>query len=170
MDEPRQIGELTPWQDLGPTPRLPSSRQPTPPSPQVVKLCSELGLRYPPANAVDRDAHTARVGLLAKDIANHDPRHIATAITEWVRSSPFFPKACEMIELINLARRREDRARNVRALPAPVQAPPAPPPLTDDELRRTPRYIVRMGLQHGWIDPEQIARVGIRTDDEATAA
>lgn len=113
----------------------------------------KLGLRYPPASSVDRDAHAARVALLAEDCADIDAEWLDTAAREWAKNEPFMPRACEMRE--NALRIGRFATRD-RILPAPAKpVPPKPevPPLTEDEIRKLPRHLIEMGVTVGEIDP-----------------
>lgn len=119
----------------------------------------KLGLRYPPANSVDRDAHAARVALLAEDCADIDPEWLDAAAREWAKREPFMPRACELRENA-LAFGRITRSD--RILPAPVTpSPPKPevPPLTEDEIRKLSPALIEMGVKVGEIDPDFAAKL-----------
>lgn len=77
----------------------------------------KLGLRYPPANSVDRDAHAARVALLAEDCADIPEDWLDEAARRWAKAQPFFPRTCEL---------REEALSYGRHLTAALPAPPAP--------------------------------------------
>ena len=95
----RQIGEVTDaWADLGPTQRLPSFAPPQRPSAKALEILGKLGLRYPPANSVDREAHAARAALLAEDCADIPDEWIEVAASRWAKREPFFPRTCELRE------------------------------------------------------------------------
>ena len=95
----------------------------------------KLGLRYPPANSVDRDAHAARVALLAEDCADIPEDWLDEAARRWAKAQPFFPRTCELREEA-LSYGRHLTAS--RALPAPPR-PATPPPKRHimDRDRRT---------------------------------
>lgn len=129
----QQIGEISEaWADLGPTRPLPSSGRRLRPSAKAAEIIGKLGLRYPPANSVDREAHAARVALLAEDCADIADEWLDEAAARWAKAEPFFPRACELREAA-LAVGRIYSAR--RALPAPP-TPPVPPPPRDVMDRR----------------------------------
>jgi hypothetical protein len=65
----------------------------------IRKLISELGLRYRPTSQTDIEAHTAMLALLAIDLADLPASLLDRAIAEWVTSSPFMPKAYDLVEL-----------------------------------------------------------------------
>ena len=92
------------------------------PSARAAEIIGKLGLRYPPANSVDRDAHAARVALLAEDCADIPDDWLDVAASRWAKAQPFFPRTCELREEA-LAYGRH--LSNQRALPAPrpVSAP-----------------------------------------------
>ena len=99
MDE-IPIGEVIgAWEDLGPTRRLPSSEPRRRPSAKAMEITGKLGLRYPPANSVDRDAHAARVALLAEDCADIPEDWLDYAVSRWAKEQPFFPRTCELRDL-----------------------------------------------------------------------
>lgn len=159
-----QIGEaISAWEDLGPTQRSPLSALPPRPSARTVEIMGKLGLRYPPASSVDRDAHAARVALLAEDCADLDPEWLDYAAREWAKAEPFMPRACEIRDVALAYGRSLTRGR---ALPAPVveiEPAPTPEPLTEDELRRLPKALVDMGVKLGEITREQAARLNTAT-------
>jgi len=98
----------TPYEELGPTRRLTSTAPPSPPrqkSAKTARLIAELGLRYRPAASIDLEAHAATLALLTRDLGIEDPFALERAIVEWVRTSPFMPKAADLLDLI-----RRDRA------------------------------------------------------------
>lgn len=63
-------------------------------------MVSELGLRYAPSGAADRDGHAAKFMLLANDLADVDPAKLCIAIDRWVSFNPFPPKASELLAII----------------------------------------------------------------------
>ena len=112
-----QIGEVVDaWADLGPTRPLPLSEQRLRPSARAAEIIGKLGLRFPPANSVDRDAHAARVALLAEDCADIPDDWLDEAARRWAKAQPFFPRTCELREDA-LAYGRH--LTSCRALPAP---------------------------------------------------
>jgi hypothetical protein len=121
----QQIGEISSaWADLGPTRPLPSSEQQQRPSAKALEIIGKLGLRYPPANSVDREAHAARVALLAEDCADIPDEWLDEAARRWAKSQPFFPRTCEFREeALSYGRYLEGR----KALPAPKREAPPPP-------------------------------------------
>ena len=127
---PVRIGEITSaWADLGPTQPSPSSERPPLPSAKTLEIIGKLGLRYPPANTVDRDAHAARVALVAEDCADIPPEWLEVVAIRWAKSKPFFPRTCEIRDDA-LAYGQYITSR--RALPAPqVVVTPKPRPVMD---------------------------------------
>ncbi len=155
----QQIGQATDaWADLGPTRRSPSFERPPRPSARIIEIMGKLGLRYPPASSVDRDAHAARVALLAEDCADIDPEWLDEAARRWARAEPFMPRACELRASALSIARAQTRGRQ---LPAPAREPVVieRPPLTDEEIRRLPHWLVEMGVKIGEIDAERAARL-----------
>jgi hypothetical protein len=153
-----QVGEaVSAWEDLGPTQRLNSFAPPPQPSAKSLEIMGKLGLRYPPANSVDRDSHAARVALLAEDCADLPDEWLDEAAREWAKAEPFFPRACELREkALNIGRRQ------TRALPAPLPMKtvrPIGPPLTEDEIKDLPPAIIDMGVKLGEIDPDVVAKL-----------
>lgn len=95
------------YSDLGPV--IPPSTFSAPPmrsSPnaRVVKIVSELGLRYRPLATADQEAHAAQVALLAADLGNVDPCRLAEAAHEYARTERFMPKACDLLAIVNRSR------------------------------------------------------------------
>ena len=165
MADSNQIGEVVDaWADLGPTRRLPSFAPPPLPSAKTMEIVGKLGLRYPPANSVDREAHAARVALLAEDCADIEPEWLDAAARQWAKTQPFFPRACELRDEALAYGRLTTQGR---ALPAPSlkTAPPPPPapPLTEAEIRKLPPHLVKLGVKLGEI-PQELAD---RLRDEA---
>jgi hypothetical protein len=120
---------------------------------------TKLGLRYPPANSVDRDSHAARVMLLAEDCADIPEEWLDFAAREWAKDQPFFPRTCELREI---ALRHGRLLTRGRALPAPYTPPspkPVPPPLTEDEIAKLSPKLVEMGVKLGEIDPQVAQRI-----------
>jgi hypothetical protein len=158
--EARQIGEATDaWSDLGPTQRSSLSEQPQQPSARIVGIMGKLGLRYPPASSVDREAHAARVALLAEDCADIPADWLDEAARSWAKEEPFMPRACELRE--SALRIGRFKTRHHRLPPPVVQEevkPPAPP-LTDDEIRVLPQSLIDMGVKLGEIDPVRAANL-----------
>lgn len=141
MDMDQRQTQLSPW-----------SAPPCRPSGKTVEIIGKLGLRYPPANTVDREAHAARIALLAEDCADLDPRWLEAAAREWVKRSPFLPKACELRSEAIAIVRLETRGR---ALPAPrveTPAPPPAPPLTEAEIAKLPPWLLSLGRKVGEIE------------------
>lgn len=171
IDDTKSIGAvLEPvdaWADLNPTQRSPSFVQRVQPSPETLEIIGDLGLRFPPANSVDREAHAARVYLLAEDCADIDPVWLKEAASEWAKTKRFLPNACELRESANAMARLASRP----VLPAPkVDEAPAPkpaPPLTDEEIKRMPGYLVRLGIKMGDIELERAQRLRGATEDDA---
>lgn len=120
-------------------------------------------MRFPPANATDREAHAARAALLAEDCADIDPRLLDAAAREWSKRERFFPKACE---LRDLATSIAKISRPDRILEAPRPEPkPEQPPLTGEEIAKLPSWIVDLGVAVGDIDPDRAEK--LRRQDEA---
>lgn len=119
-----------------------------------------LGLRYPPASTVDRDAHAARVALLAEDCADIDPVWLDAAARQWAKREPFMPRACELRAEADMLR---SAAQPRQALPPPPAFDPPPPretpPLTDEEIRKLTPALLRMGIGCGAIDPDYAASI-----------
>jgi hypothetical protein len=137
--------EPTPYEDLGPTRRLTSTGPLSPPrqkSAKTARLIAELGLRYRPAASTDLEAHAATLALLTRDLAGEDPLALERAIAKWVRSSPFMPKAADLLELI-----RQDRilqGPGVRLLRLQRHAQNA-----NAELEAKGRYDIRWVIRNG---------------------
>jgi hypothetical protein len=95
------------YSDLGP-PIPPSTYSAPPtrrsPNPKLVKIISELGLRYRPLASADQEAHAAQVALLVQDLADADPHQLARAAQEYARTERFMPKACDLLAIINRAK------------------------------------------------------------------
>lgn len=69
--------------------------------------------------------HAALLALLACDVSEIDPRDLDQAIREHVKHSPFMPKACELIE-------RADTAKRVRIWRMEQKIPALPGPRAPD--------------------------------------
>jgi len=69
------------------------------PSAKIRGLIGRLGLRYHPANQADLSSHQAMLALLAEDLAHLDPATLERAIDRHVASSPYMPKAADLIAL-----------------------------------------------------------------------
>jgi hypothetical protein len=89
----------------GQTRHLTSYDRPSPKSgpknipPAVKRLVAELGLRYRPSAQADLEAHAATLALLASDLADIPPHHLERAIAKHVLSSPYLPKASDLISI-----------------------------------------------------------------------
>ena len=116
----------------------------------------KLGLRYPPANSVDRDAHAARVALLAEDCADIPDEWLDRAAREWAKDQPFFPRTCELREMALAHGRWLTRDRKLPPPPPPPK--PDEPPLTDAEIARLSPALIEIGLKLGAITSEQVLR------------
>lgn len=127
------------------------------PSAKTVEAIGKLGLRYPPASSVDREAHAARIALLAEDCADLDPEWIDEAAREWAKAEPFLPRACELRDrALEIGRRR----MRGRLLPRPVpKARPPEPPLTDEEIARLSPELVAIGLKLGALEVNSDGRM-----------
>lgn len=80
------------------------------PSAKVRDLIGRLGLRYRPTNAADLGAHAASLALLAEDVAEVPADLLERAIAEHVASSPWMPKAADLIRIAQDIE-RETRAK-----------------------------------------------------------
>lgn len=96
------------YSDLGATPPSTYSAQRTrkSPDPKIVKIISELGLRYRPLATADQEAHAAQVALLCKDLETVEPAALSAAAQEYARTERFMPKACDLLAIVN--RRKSD--------------------------------------------------------------
>lgn len=117
-----------------------------------MEIVGKLGLRYPPASSVDRDAHAARVALLAEDCADINPEWLDIAAREWARSEPFMPRACELRARAITVGRITNPRRIIAAPVVPLPPKPVEPPLTEAEIRKLPRHLLDMGVKLGEID------------------
>lgn len=77
-------------------------------------MISELGLRYAPSGAADRDAHTAKFALLASDVSDLNPLHLRAAIARWVSFKPFPPKASELRAIVEAIRDEQSDPSNLQ--------------------------------------------------------
>lgn len=156
MADATTIGEaVSAWEDIGPTLPLHSSGRRRMPSARTLEIVGKIGLRFPPANSVDREAHAARVALLAEDCADIDPDLLDATAREWAQRERFFPKA---VELRELARSIAIVSCRDKALPAPPRHDgrrPFQPPLTDAEIARLPDHFVAMGVRLGEFTQER---------------
>jgi len=67
--------------------------------PAIKRLVGELGLRYRPAAQADLEAHAASLALLASDLHDVPPHLLEKAIAQHVLSSPYLPKASDLITI-----------------------------------------------------------------------
>lgn len=156
----KHIGEVVgAWEDLGLTQRLNSSERPQQPSARQLEIMGKLGLRYPPANSVDRDAHAARVALLAEDCADIPDDWLDWAARQWAKNSPFFPRTCELRDSALAYGRNITRGRTIAAPISQEPPRPDPEPLTDDELSRLSPKLIEMGVKLGEIDAGQAEKL-----------
>lgn len=90
-------------QDL--TPASTCSDKPRPKSvpPKIKEMIALLGLRYRPTEQTDLEAHAARIALLASDVADIPEKQLRVAIDRWIASSPYLPKASDLIEIARKA-------------------------------------------------------------------
>lgn len=96
----RPIGDFA----TGPlTPSQQPSAKPTPTArkapPAIRKMILELGFRYRPSQADDVKVHTAKLEVLASDLADVPAEPLQRAISQWIMSKPFMPKANELVDL-----------------------------------------------------------------------
>lgn len=81
-------------------PSAPPMRSAKPSVPPIIKtMVRELGLRFRPLGAENQEEYTASVALLEQDVAIIPPPLLDRAITEWVRTKRFLPRAAELIDL-----------------------------------------------------------------------
>lgn len=125
----------------------------------MLAIISDLGLAMPPANSVDREAHAARIMLLAQDCADLPVEHLRTAAEEWRRTKPFLPRACELRDLAIAHCRIDSRDR----LLAPPRASARPareqPPLTDAEVAALPTRLLSMAVKLGEVSQDRADRI-----------
>lgn len=89
----------TPYEELGPTRSLQTTVVPlrkSAPAP-IKRLILELGLRYRPLAQDQLEAYQAKLAALTADCADLPPKLLERAIGEWVRESPYLPKASDLI-------------------------------------------------------------------------
>ena len=135
----------TAYEEIGPTRRLTSTAPPSPPrqkSAKTARLIGELGLRYRPAASIDLEAHAATLALLTRDLAGEDPLALERAIERWVRTSPFMPKAAELIDLIKRDQALQDPGARLLRLQHRAEEGNA---ALDAKGRRDIRWFVRNG-------------------------
>jgi hypothetical protein len=160
MNKATQIGEaVNAWEELRPTQRSSLSERREQPNARILEIMGNLGLRYPPASSIDRDAHAARVALLAEDCADLDPQWLDIAAREWAKNEPFMPRACELRERA-LRYGRSLSAGRLLSAPLPPEKPKlVSPPLAEDEVRKLPNHLIEMGVSVGEITPELATRI-----------
>ena len=83
------------------------------PNAKVREMISRLGLRFRPTNQADLQAHAAMLALLAEDVADVPADLLQLAIQRHVSSSPFMPKAADLIRIA----KEIDAAARVAPLP-----------------------------------------------------
>lgn len=69
----------------------------TKPPAAIRALVAKLGLRYRPSAQADLEAHAGAIALLAQDLADIPPDLLDRAIREHIMSSPYMPKASDLI-------------------------------------------------------------------------
>lgn len=67
--------------------------------PAIKRMIGELGLRYRPTSQVDLEAHAASIALLASDLYDMPPHILEKAIGKHVLSSPYLPKASDLVAI-----------------------------------------------------------------------
>lgn len=87
-----------PYAELGPT--SPTSSVLRMPDRRIMKIATELGLRFRPLATADQEDHQAGVLLLARDLSDVDPAALQRAADEWVRTERFMPRASDLRALI----------------------------------------------------------------------
>jgi hypothetical protein len=112
----------------------------------------------PPANSVDRQAHAARIVLLAQDCADLPAEHLRAAAEEWRRTKPFLPRACELRDETLWRVRAAMKDRMIAGPCSELRAKPPVPPLSDEEIARMPANIVEMGITLGEFTRERADR------------
>lgn len=65
----------------------------------IRRIIAEVGLRYRPTERADLEAHTARLALLASDLADMPADYLQRAVNMWVAKSPYLPKASDLVEV-----------------------------------------------------------------------
>ncbi|MDR2880500.1 MAG: hypothetical protein LBV29_01170 [Azoarcus sp.] len=78
----------------------------------ILKVISELGVRYEPLGQADLQAHAGRVALLAQDCADLNPLKLRHAAMRWAQHKPFLPKACELRAIVEDMESEEWKAGN----------------------------------------------------------
>jgi hypothetical protein len=132
---------------------------------------TKLGLRYPPANSVDRDSHAARVMLLAEDCADIPDDWLDVAAARWAKAEPFFPRTCELRDAaLSYGRTLEARL----ALPSPpVRAAPKPlmdrrgEPMSEEETAEVNRILELQGAKARYRPDGSRYFIDGRTDAQA---
>lgn len=127
-----------------------------------MEVVGKLGLRYPPASSVDRESHAARIALLGEDCADINPDYLAEAASDWAKTEPFLPRACELRDRAI----RIGKLRNAPPVLVSLPRPTSPPadPLTDDEIKGLSPHLLKLGIACGDIDPERAA--ALRGDED----
>lgn len=59
----------------------------------------EMGFRFRPSAADDVKVHTAKLEIMASDLADVPQAALDYAIREWIRTKQFMPKASELIAM-----------------------------------------------------------------------
>lgn len=71
----------------------------------------ELGLRFRPQATADQEEYSAAVALLARDVADIPENLLDLAITEWVRTKRWLPRAAELIAVAQGIQAERDKPR-----------------------------------------------------------
>ena len=87
------------YSEIGPTSQTYTA--PRQPHPAILRIVSELGLRYRPLATADQEDHQATVLLLARDLDGCDIGKLSQAAEQWSRSERFMPKACDLIKIMS---------------------------------------------------------------------
>ena len=66
-------------------------------------LIAELGLRYRPGDPAALETHDLKLELLGQDLADIPVKRLKVAIERWIATSPYLPKASDLIELARKA-------------------------------------------------------------------
>lgn len=85
--------------------------------PLIQKIIAGIGFRYPPSVAADKEAHAARLALLAADVSHVPPALLERAATRHARQSEFMPKAAELIAIARQIDAEEVGKRQANAAP-----------------------------------------------------
>jgi len=80
------------------------------PSAKIRDLIARLGLRFRPTNQADLAAHAAMLAILADDLADVPAVLLDQAIQRHVATSPYMPKAADLIRIAKEID-REEQAR-----------------------------------------------------------